>query len=214
MESPSITVEPHPLLALGAFATSFPGALGTLSASATLSDLLRLDTSAPLSADDAVRQAIRGLLRYGGYKPTGRGKPASEYLLRAATEGTLGAINLAVDACNAVSLHSGLPISVVDLDRLEPPLRIAIAAEGTSYPFNAAGQEIALAGLVCLHDRLGPCANAVKDSQRTKTQADTSRTVTLIWGTHVLPGRTGATVAWYRHLLAQLGAETVECSQV
>ncbi len=30
---------------------------------------------------------MRKLLRHGGYKPTGRGKPASEYLVRAAGEG-------------------------------------------------------------------------------------------------------------------------------
>jgi hypothetical protein len=46
-----------------------------------------------------VRAAVRDMLRPGGCKPTGRGKPASEYLVRAASEGQLAPINLAVDAC-------------------------------------------------------------------------------------------------------------------
>src|SRR6185295_8224828 len=124
--------------------------------------------------DDAVRGAVRDLLRHGGYKPTGRGKPASEYLVRAAGEGTLGSINAAVDACNAVSLASGLPISLIDLDLATPPLRIAVASHGAAYVFNASGQEMALDGLLCVHDAAGPCANAVKDSQRTKTHAATT----------------------------------------
>ena len=100
------------------------------------------------------------MLRVGGYKPTGRGKPASEYLVRAATEGVLGSINIAVDICNGVSLHSGFPISIVDLGRAREPFRIEIASEGAKFVFNASGQEIDLGGLVCLFDAEGPCAVA------------------------------------------------------
>jgi DNA/RNA-binding domain of Phe-tRNA-synthetase-like protein len=148
------------------------------------------------------------MLRHGGYKPTGRGKPASEYLVRAASEGALGSINAAVDACNLVSLHSGFPISVVDLDRAHGPFRIAIAPEGASYVFNVSGQEIDLAGLVCLYDANGPCANAVRDAQRTKTNADTRSTLSVIWGCVGFEGRLAETERWYRTLLRQLGATT------
>ena len=41
---------------------------------------------------------MRELLRYGGYKPTGRGKPASEYLVRAAGEGHPGLRRVGVEA--------------------------------------------------------------------------------------------------------------------
>ena len=122
--------DPHPLLHAVEFSTSFPAALADLPSPAWLTDLLRLDAGAPLQRNEELRGAVRGLLRHGGYKPTGRGKPSSEYLVRAASEGALGSINLAVDACNAVSLHSGLPISVVDLDRARPPLRVGIAERG------------------------------------------------------------------------------------
>lgn len=50
--------------------------------------------------------------------------------MRASAEGALGSINAAVDACNVVSLHSGLPISVVDLERAKAPLSIGARAGG------------------------------------------------------------------------------------
>jgi DNA/RNA-binding domain of Phe-tRNA-synthetase-like protein len=205
-----LTVDPHPLLEIAAFTTVFPDTLGEIPASEEMRALLAPGASAPLRSDEAARSAVRDLLRHGGYKPTGRGKPASEYLIRAAGEGALGLINAAVDACNAVSLHSGLPISVVDLDRAAPPLRIGVAPAGARYVFNASGQEIDLEGLLCLFDSEGPCANAVKDAQRTKTHAGTVRTLSILWGTRALPGRAAEAAGWYRSLLAKVGATTTE----
>lgn len=204
----AVSVAAHPLLDAQGFVTAFPRPIGELPSPDWLLSLLSLSASAPISADDAARGAVRDLLRHGGYKPTGRGKPASEYLLRAAGEGTLGTINAAVDACNAVSLHSGLPISVIDLDRARAPLYIAVAGAGAQYVFNASGQTIDLEGLLVLGDGDGPCANAVKDAQRTKTHAGTTRTLSIVWGTRSLPDRCTRAVAWYRELLARLGAQT------
>jgi DNA/RNA-binding domain of Phe-tRNA-synthetase-like protein len=170
--------------------------------------LLSLDAEAPFKSDDAVRDAVRAMLRHGGFKPAGRSKPASEYLVRAVSDGALASINAAVDVCNIVSLHSGLPISVVDLAKAKPPFRIAIAPVGSSYLFNASGQTIDLAGLLCLGDADGPCGNAVKDAQRTKTDANTTQTLTVIWGTVALPGRAAQAETWYRDLLYRLGATT------
>lgn len=203
-----LAVEPHPLLDAAAFVTRFSAPLGSLPTPPSVRELVRLDAPAPLGSDDAVRAAVRDVLRSFGYKPTGRGKPASEYLARAVGEGALAAINLAVDAGNAVSLHSGLPISVVDLERTRAPLRIAVARAGDAYVFNAAGQTIDVAGLPCLVDADGPCANAVKDAQRTKTSADTRVTLSIVWGARALGDRTARTVAWYRSLLAEAGATT------
>jgi DNA/RNA-binding domain of Phe-tRNA-synthetase-like protein len=205
-----LTIAPHPLLDAAAFVTTFPAPLGDIPADETLRGLLSLEAGAPFRSDDAVRAAIRDLLRHGGYKPTGRGKPASEYLLRAVAERSLGSINAAVDACNAVSLHSGLPISVTDLDRAGAPLRIEVAPAGTHYVFNASGQEIDVGGLLCVFDAEGPCANAVKDAQRTKTHAGTIRTLSVLWGSRALPGRAAEAAAWYRTLLAGSGATTAD----
>lgn len=128
--------------------------------------MLSLDVTtaadAPLQSNDGVRLVIRDLLRHGGFKPTGRSKPASEYLIKATITAKLSPINVAVDACNAVSLHSGLPISVVDFGLLVEPLRIDIAPPHTTYVFNQSGQSMDVSGLLCLFDADGPCANAVK----------------------------------------------------
>jgi DNA/RNA-binding domain of Phe-tRNA-synthetase-like protein len=206
-----LTVEPHPLLHLHAFVTDFPRPLGEMPA--LVSDLLCPDAAVPDLrggvADEALREAVRRLLRHGGFKPTGRSKPASEYLVKAAREGTLAPINAAVDICNVVSLHSGLPISVVDLDRAVAPFRVGIAPPGSSYVFNASGQSIDTAGLLCLFDAEGPCANAVKDAQRTKTSAATTRTLSLIWGTQALPGLLDRAADWYHQLLREAGAGVI-----
>lgn len=203
-----ISIDSHPLLEASTFTATFPRSLGELGRVEALMALLTLDAAAPLKSDDAVREAVRKLLRHGGYKPTGRGKPASEYLIRAVGEGALGSINAAVDACNAASLHSGLPISVVDLALAKAPFRIGVAPGGSSYVFNQGGQTIDLGGLLCLFDAEGPCANAVKDAQRTKTTPATTQVLVVVWGTNALPGRAAQTAKWYRELLEGVGATT------
>ena len=188
-----IEIAAHPLLDAGAFVPRFPRSVGELPA-------IDLAVAAPLSPSDAVKTAVRDLLRHGGFKPAGRSKPASEYL--AGT--TFPRINAAVDACNLVSLHSGLPISLVDLDRLDGALRIAIAPAGTSYVFNPSGQTIDASGLVCLFDVQGPTGTPVKDAQRTKTHEGTRATLSIVWGTTALPGRTASATRWYRELLGAI----------
>jgi DNA/RNA-binding domain of Phe-tRNA-synthetase-like protein len=204
-----LRVDPDPLLDLWAFVSELPALLGQIATSPAVTAALDRSAAAPLATDDEVRQRTRALLRAGGFKPTGRSKPASEYLLAAAAEAPLRSINAAVDACNAVSLHSGVPISVVDLARVAPPLAVAIAPAGSTYAFNPSGQVIDVAGLVCLIDAAGPCANAVKDAQRSKTDGDTRATLALLWGTTALPGRTEAAFRWYAGLVAGMGM-TVE----
>jgi DNA/RNA-binding domain of Phe-tRNA-synthetase-like protein len=202
-----LVVEPHPVLELVAFETEFPMKLAEVSAP-EIAALLLPGAEAPLTSDDATRAAIRDLLRHGGYKPTGRGKPSSEYLVRASGDRALSSINAAVDACNAVSLHSGLPISVVDLDRARTPFSVRIPGDTDphEYVFNASGQTIDVTGLICLFDVDGPCANAVKDAQRTKTHGDTMRTLSIMWSSKTLAGRAEKAFAWYRELLDRIGA--------
>jgi DNA/RNA-binding domain of Phe-tRNA-synthetase-like protein len=167
---------------------------------------LSAKATAPLARSEELRTAVRDMLRQGGYKPTGRGKPASEYLVRTAEEGGIRSINLAVDACNAVSLHSGFPISVVDLKKTEAPLHIGIAPAATRYVFNASGQEMDVGGLLCLFDAQGACANAVKDSQRTKTDEQTVLTLSVIWGVAGYEPQLSSARGWYEELLLRAGA--------
>src|SRR5262245_50196377 len=104
-------------VALGIVVASNVGAAG---ASAELNrqlDACIQQRATPLEpALEARRVACREMLRNGSYKPTGRAKPASEYLLKAASEGNFPRINALVDANNWVSLQELVPISLWDLD--------------------------------------------------------------------------------------------------
>ena len=60
------------------------------------------------------------------------------------------AISNAVDLINAVSLDSGLPISLVAIERTGLQLSIRCGRKGERYTFNRAGQELDLSGLLCL----------------------------------------------------------------
>jgi len=207
-----LTIDPHPLLELSAFTARSPCPLGEMTTPEAWLALLRRGAASPVAFegedDEKVREVVRDLLRHGGFKPTGRSKPASEYLRKAVSEGHLSSINPIVDLCNVVSLYSGLPISVVDLDRTRGALRVGIAPAGASYVFNASGQVIDLGGLLCLFDEEGPCANAVKDAQRTKTTPQTTRALVVLWGTNALPGRAARAAAWYAERLGEVGVQT------
>ena len=190
-----VQLAPHPLLDAGLVEIDLPDPLVELPSPPWLVELLRDDGGSVTAPDQEVRAPVRDLLRHSGFRPTGRSKPSSEYLARAAADARLGAINLAVDLCNAASLRSGLPISVVDVDRAQAPLRIDVAPEGSRYVFNRSGQEIDVGRLICLFDAIGPCANPVKDAERTKTVDSTRRLLFVVWGTRALPGRTADTAA-------------------
>lgn len=203
-----------PGLHIGALVAAYRQPLADAPTPPTVTDALRLDADGPLRRTEDVRTEVRDLLRRDGYKPTGRGKPASEYLVKAADGGFLSSINPAVDACNVVSLHSGLPISVVDLDRASPPLAVAVGGEDDAYVFNASGQEIRLKGLLALRDADGFCANPVRDSQRTKTHDGTTQTLSVVWTPTGLADRLDEALAWYADLVRQSGAETAAATTI
>lgn len=210
----TLTVAPHPLLCLRALDVGFPHPLAEVTSPVREPLAVAPPADVP-EPDDALRAAVRDLLRHGGFKPTGRSKPSSEYLVRAAQEGTWPVINAAVDVGNVVSLRSGIPISVVDLDRTQPPLRVEVAPPGAQFAFNAAGQVIDVGSLLGLADAEGPCANAVKDAQRTKTSAATTRVLVVLWGTVTLRARTDAAARWASELLVRAGGrvQDVACAE-
>ena len=220
MNPVSISVEEHPKLDLAAFvlqhATPPEGqddVFQLLSLEPDAIEKSPFEIHSNAERYETVKSAVRDLLRHGGYKPTGRGKPASEYLVKAVSNGKLGSINPIVDALNVVSLHSGLPISVVDLANCNfasGSLRVAIAPESSEYIFNTSGQTIKLDGLLCLFDDNGPCANAVKDSQRTKTSDTTDSSLIIIWGTNELSEHATKTDAWFRRLIAEHNLGTIQ----
>ena len=200
-----LSIDPHPLLDAVVLHTVWPKPLCELAPLEGLERWFSEEAQPPMDRPEGVKSAVRDLLRHGGFKPSGRSKPASEYLLSAVEKSKMGSINSAVDCCNVVSLHSGLPVSVVDIDRTEGDFRLGPAALNTRYVFNPSGQEIDIGGLISLHDGHGPCGGPVKDSQRTKTHPNTVQTLSVIWGTSALLYRTAATAEWYTALMDGLG---------
>ncbi len=208
----TVSVQPHPLLDAGAFLCRLDRDLSssTMTSTTLLGALASIHRPDSLNSSEAVKTAVRDLLRAGGFKPAGRSKPASEYLTGVLAEGRFPTINALVDACNVASLHSGLPISLVDLDKIDGALAIQIAPTGTTYPFNPTGQVIDVSGLICLYDAQGPTGTPVKDAQRTKTHDGTRNAIAIVWGTLALGDRTAVTTRWYRELCAAIPGCTIE----
>lgn len=145
---------------------------------------------------DAYRADVRDVFRNGRYKPTGRGKPASEYLLKAASEDRFPRINTLVDICNYLSVASLLPISIWDMEKAgsvagwtdgsDLRFEFRLGAVDEQYVFNAGGQEIGLEDLIVGtvastgHSTV-PIVNAVKDCQQTKTTTATGQVAAAIY---------------------------------
>jgi DNA/RNA-binding domain of Phe-tRNA-synthetase-like protein len=129
-----------------------------------------------------VKDAVRNLLKSGGFKPSGRNKPASEYLAQAAREGRFPLINNLVDINNYISLKTGVPISLLDADAILNILILRHGADGERYVFNSAGQEIDLAGLICAcSENDTPLGNPVKDSIAGKIKDHSANVVGIMY---------------------------------
>ena len=132
-----------------------------------------------------VRQRVRKILRYGKYKPSGRSKPASEFLLRAALSESFPLVNGPVDVNNAISLESGFPGSIFDAVLSGRQLLIRRGFPDEKYVFNPSGQTIDLQDLllVCRRTDNGweACGNPVKDAMTTKISADTVSVIAVLY---------------------------------
>lgn len=144
--------------------------------------------------DEIVKKGIRDLLRKDGYKPAGRGKPASEYIISSAMKGEFPFINSVVDINNYISLKTGLPASMLDLDKTGHQLTLRYGRNDEAYVFNQSGQEIQLKGLLCIcrnndDGDTTPLGNPVKDSMLAKTSESTTRCIGVIYGSTLLFSR-------------------------
>lgn len=182
-----------------------------------LDSLLSLRMGELSSDEESTRQAVREMLRFGKYKPTGRGKPASEYLLRCAQNHAFPRINAAVDICNFISLKYLVPISLWDLDLSESSQFIFRCGKvGESYVFNTAAQSIDLEDLICGFsvNQTGietPIVNPVKDSLRTKTSKASRNIGTIVY----LPTRfkeTEKLADEYQFWLSQISDRCISCN--
>jgi DNA/RNA-binding domain of Phe-tRNA-synthetase-like protein len=142
---------------------------------------------APLKdREDTFRKACRDMMRTGSYKPTGRGKPASEYLLRTALEGSFPRINTLVDINNYISLKYLVPISLWDTGKADADSWLfRLGKEGESFVFNASGQTLDLKDLVTgfavKNGKETPIVTPVKDCQQTKTDEHTRSVAAAIY---------------------------------
>ena len=174
---------------------------------ASLDDVLASAKEGRSPVSIAVQQEVRAMLRHGTYKPSGRGKPASEFLLHAALRGEFPLVNGPVDANNAISLSSGLPGSIFDADLTGPVLLLRYGLPDETYVFNPSGQSIDLEDLlvVCRAEAGGwePCGNPVKDSMSTKVRADTRNVIGVLYA----PRSLGTVFAmhWAERFAEQLG---------
>lgn len=130
-----------------------------------------------------VKEAVRNLLKGGGFKPSGRNKPASEYLAQAAREDRFPMINNLVDINNLISLTTGLPISLLDADVIGETLSLRYGKDGERYVFNASGQDMDLEGLICAcaGESDTPLGNPVKDSVVGKIKDKTTNVVGIMY---------------------------------
>ena len=110
-----------------------------------------------------------------------------------------------MDVLNRVSLLSGLPISLISLDRTGDRLRLRYGRPNESYVFNRSGQELAVAGLLCLcagdDEQSEPVGSPVKDSMRAKVVESDRRVLACIYAPRaaIEPGE-------LRHWAAELAA--------
>lgn len=136
---------------------------------------------------EARRQAARDMLRNGSFKPTGRSKPASEYLIRAALSASFPRINSPADINNLISLEERLPISLWDIEKAGVDTVVfRLGRSGESYVFNPSGQEIDVTDLACgCGSQDGgeerPFVNPIKDSLRTRTDATTRHVLAAVY---------------------------------
>jgi DNA/RNA-binding domain of Phe-tRNA-synthetase-like protein len=161
------------------------------------------------------KAAVRDLLRHGKYKPAGRGRPSSEYLLAAALEEDFPLVNGPVDANNAVSLEWGYPASIFDVATTGRELLIKRGRPEDRYVFNRGGQEIELEDLLCAWRRRGDgsweaCGNPVKDAMATKVFEDCRELVAVVYApADDEKGRLEACAARFREILeSECGARS------
>lgn len=134
---------------------------------------------------NARRESVREMLRTAHFKPTGRSKPAQEYLLRCLLEPPFPRVNIPVDCLNLFSVTHGIPISLLRRDRFLDSVNIRLGRESEQYVFNRAGQALDLHGLLCVCGGLSadqPLGSPVKDSMEGKVDDPSQDMIAFLYG--------------------------------
>lgn len=180
------SLEPRSVRAALVWGKNLPGCPKTTSTPAYLYALLeRVRSQGEDFLSPGRKTAVRKMLRFGKFKPSGRSKPSSEYLLGAALQGEFPLVNGPVDVNNAISLEWGYPASIFDAELCGIRLLLRRGIAGESYIFNHSGQSIDLQDLLCVcraeENSWLPCGNPVKDAMETKIRESTRNVAAIIY---------------------------------
>ena len=180
------SLQPCPVFPALIWAEGITSPLPTEIAPAFLAEvILEARGAGEQSVPAEMRQRVRKMLRCGKYHASGRGKPASEFLLQAALGDQFPLVSGPVDVNNAISLASGLPGSIFDADIAGKHLLIRRGHPGEAYVFNNSGQTIDLQDLLLICRRTdagwGPCGNPVKDAMTTKIKEQTRNVIAVLY---------------------------------
>ena len=134
-----------------------------------------------------VQKEIRNMMRIDGFSPTGRNRPASEFLLRELAEYRhFKFINVVVDINNYLSIKTKLPMSIFDTGKLQGALVVRTGDPGEGYVFNNEGQILDVKRLIVCCEELPdytsiPFGSPVKDSMHTKIFTGCTDLVAVIY---------------------------------
>ncbi|MEP0813422.1 MAG: hypothetical protein HRF49_01995 [bacterium] len=139
-------------------------------------------------SDDA-KSKVRNMLKIDGFSPSGRNRPASEYLLRELERtGKFKYINNVVDINNYISLKTALPISIFDTGKMAGAMVIRTGNVGEAYVFNPEGQIIDVKRMiVCCEEQPDytsiPFGSPIKDSMYSKVNPGCNQVLGVIYST-------------------------------
>lgn len=136
-----------------------------------------------LLSDPRVK-ALRGFLWRMGIDPT-KVRPSSEALARRVIRGKpLPSINNVVDAGNAASLETLVPIGLYDYDRLSPPLRLTRCRDECVFSPIGGGTKVLEPGTPVLVDANGVVIHVFphRDSRVTMITESTTRVLGVAVG--------------------------------
>jgi len=135
-------------------------------------------------------RAYRSFLWKLGIDPT-KMRPSSEALARRVLRrGGLPRINNVVDAGNAASLATLVPIGLYDVDRLVEPLRLTLESRGLPFePIGGSGTILLDDGVPVLVDGEGRVIHVYphRDSRITMIRDETSRVLAVAGGVEGVP---------------------------
>jgi len=134
-------------------------------------------------------RAYRGFLWRLGIDPT-KMRPSSEALARRALRrGDIPRINNVVDAGNAASLATLVPIGLYDVDRLAGPLRLTRKSGGLVFEPIGSGETVLDDGIPVLVDGEGKVIHVYphRDSRITMIRPKTRRVLAIAGGVEGVP---------------------------